>query len=139
MSALQDLLDAPDRAVEACSHRARRLLERRMFGADRVECREELAVGGLAVGGTGFGMATGRRGAFDTLHGALDARAGGVDPSRSAPPRAACTILLHFPVDRVRSEEHTSDLKSQLRNPYASFSLKKKAANTDKNHKNTYS
>src|SRR3546814_7653294 len=64
MSALQDLLDAPDRAVEACSHRARRLLERRMFGADRVECREELAVGGLAVGGTGFGMATGRRGAF---------------------------------------------------------------------------
>src|SRR3546814_8374199 len=64
MSALQDLLDAPDRAVETCSHRARRLLERRMFGADGVECREELAVGGLAVGGTGFGMATDRRGAL---------------------------------------------------------------------------
>src|SRR3546814_8420486 len=41
-----------------------------------------------------------------------------------------CAMLQHWDIHRIRSEEHTSELKSLMRISYAVFCLKKKKTTT---------
>src|SRR3546814_2706253 len=43
------------------------------------------------------------------------------------------SVSWHYPHDELRSEEHTSELQSLMRNSYAVFCLKQKKTNTDHN------
>src|SRR3546814_8208320 len=68
----------------------------------------------------------------DYHHFAARCGAGGPNRSRSSDPRSPAELLgrseSHDRADR-RSEEHTSELQSLMRNSYAVFCLKKKKQN----------
>src|SRR3546814_10287098 len=75
-----------------------------------------------------------RDGAFGGGHILRDAaaQADDLDLFVGAPCRApGRPIALTRPIKQERSEEHTSELQSLMRNSYAVFCLKKKKNNTD--------
>lgn len=103
-SALQDLFDAPDRAIQASADGAGRFLKGGMFGANGVERSAEMFVAGVrsrrAVFRGAFGdMRPGRTGsrcrALDPLYSTFDTQPCRIDPSDPAHSRTASPILIH--------------------------------------------